>query len=659
MLVAKVIITKPFDVAFDYLAIDVKRGDVVFVPLKNKLTLGVVVEIGSTSIHKNLKSILGKASVDGTNLNFNENLLQFLQFVSKYYISPIGLVLSMCLLDSKYLMESSPKKQRDDENNIIKPNLSNSQNDIFTELTQKLNTFSVSLLDGITGSGKTLVYFYLIDEVLKKGKKALIMLPEISLTGDLEDRIISFFGKKPVVWHSSLTPKQRSINYQQVLSNDANIILGARSSIMLPLNNLGLIVVDEEHDTSYKQEDRTPYQGRNMAIKKAQIENIPIILSSGTPSLESYNNARIKKYNYFHLNERFGASILPEIEIYDMRGENLKQNLFISKHVVDEISKTLSEQNQVLVFLNRRGFAPLMLCKKCGHRVGCDHCSSFMAYHHKDELLKCHTCGISKKPISICPACNSENSFIYYGPGVERIEQELTTHFKDAKIITLTSDILTSVKKGKEIFTQIKNKQFDIIIGTQLLAKGYNFPDITLVTVVDGDMGLDIGDVRSSEKTFQLLEQVSGRAGRYQKKGKAIIQTYNPNHRVFSNLKAGSYRQFLQDEIVFRKENAMPPFVNVVAIICSSNNEVDVFKTAKNLAVKIDFLKKKGVKIYGPAPSQLYKMKGSFRYRLLLIFPKSINLQEDLKKIVEGFIKENKLSKNILIKLDVDPYNFM
>jgi primosomal protein N' (replication factor Y) len=658
MPIVKVLIPKPFDFAFDYIdeVGEMSVGDLVFAPFQNKVVIGLVMAINQESLGKNLKKVLGAVIVKNQKINFNQNIIRFIEFLGLYYASPLGLVLSMTLLDSKYFIEVVDNKKKAEPIELNRPNLSAEQNAVAEQLS--LNGFGVSLLDGITGSGKTLVYFSVIEKILEQGKQVLILLPEISLTNDLVDRIKGYFGKSPVMWHSSLTARQKAINYQKILSNEPYIFLGARSAIPLPFKNLGLIVVDEEHDSSYKQEDRTPYNARDASIKRAQIENIPIILSSGTPSLESYNNAMNGKYKYFALHKRFGNSTLPEIEIYDMRVENLKQDRFISKYLLSELEKNLHENNQSLIFLNRRGFAPLTLCKKCGYRVNCDYCSTWMVYHQVGELLKCHCCGFSKNPVKICPSCSAENSFVFAGPGVERIEQELKLAFPNARIITLTSDHLTSLKKTKELFEQVKNKDFDIIIGTQLLAKGYTFPQLTFVGVIDGDMGLDGGDVRSAEKTFQLLEQVSGRAGRLEKKGRAVVQTYNPNHRVFEKLKIQDYRGFLKNEIIFRKEAFLPPFVGSLSIVLASDNEVLLFKTAKDLGLIMDFLKKKGVKIYGPAPASLYKMKGKYRFRLLFLYPKTIKLQEVVKPIIAEFIINKKLRSNILIKIDVDPHNF-
>ncbi len=515
--------------------------------------------------------------------------------------------------------------------------------------------YKTILLDGVTGSGKTEVYFEAAKQAILEGKQALILLPEIVLTTQLFERFTKRFGFSPTQWHSGLTPKKRKNNWREIISGEARIIIGARSALFLPYQKLGLIIVDEEHESAFKQEEGVIYQGRDMAVLRAYIENIAIILASASPSIETVVNVQSGKFDRIHLSNRHGEAVMPDIEPIDMRLEKLNAQHFISSKLKDKILENIEKNEQSLLYLNRRGYAPLTLCRKCGYRFQCKNCTSWLVEHRGryGTFLQCHHCGYSKSKVDKCPGCDNEGTLAACGPGVERIKEEIEEFFPQARTLIMTSDLIDTPKKAEKAVQDIENGVIDIIIGTQMVAKGHHFPKLTLVGVIDADVGLEGGDLRAAERSYQLLHQVSGRAGREELRGKALIQSYMPDNPVMQALVKGDRDGFILEEINRRKNSQMPPFGKLAAIIVSGRNEPDVKNTAINLAKSAPV--SKGWQVLGPAPAPMFLLRGNYRYRLLVIADRRINIQKMLKEWLKG----NKIPSSVRVKIDIDPYSFM
>ena len=433
----------------------------------------------------------------------------------------------------------------------------------------------------------------------------------------------------------------------------ARLIVGARSALFLPLPKLGLIIVDEEHEHSFKQEEGVLYHGRDMAVVRAHLEHVPIVLVSATPSLETETNCISGKYTRLLLKARHGGATLPPIETVDMRPFRLPAKQFVSPPLIQAIASTIEKNEQVLLFLNRRGYAPLTLCRSCGHRLKCPNCSAWIVEHRALGKLQCHHCGYQSRLPKQCPECKAEDSLHAVGPGVERLHEEIIEHFPNARVELFTSDHIATPKQAEKLLRDIDEGKIDIIIGTQMVAKGHHFPNLTLVGVIDADLGLEGGDLRASEKSFQMMTQVSGRAGRAEKKGKVLLQTYNPDHPVMKALIAGDRENFLKREAEYRRKAAVPPFGRFAAIIFSGRNENQVKQTAIDLRNAAP--KEKSIRILGPAPAPMTQLKGKYRYRLLIQAPKNINLQDYLRQ----WLSLNSPPSAIQMKVDVDPYSFM
>lgn len=517
-----------------------------------------------------------------------------------------------------------------------------------------LKKFSPFLLDGVTGSGKTEVFFAAIAKVLEDDKaQVLIMLPEITLTTQMIGRITKRFGVSPTQWHSGLSASQRRNNWRAIAKGDARLIIGARSALFLPFQNLSFIVVDEEHDSSYKQEDGVIYHARDMAVTYASILKIPIVLASATPSLETAVNAECGKYKHIILPSRYGGATLPNVNIVDMRKSGLTKQQWISPQLQKSLQKNLDDNYQSLLFINRRGYAPLLLCRSCGYRFQCKDCNSWLVEHKKDESLKCHHCGYQQKTPKECPDCGSKDSLAPCGPGVERIEEEVNKIFPNARTLLMTSDNLTTTEKMEEALNKVQQSEVDIIVGTQLIAKGHHFPKLTLVGVIDADIGLSGGDLRAAERTFQLLHQVSGRAGREQEKGNVYIQSYMPDNAIIRALSSGDKSSFLRAEIEGRKYTNSPPFIRYTALIFSAKDESLVKRICNQAA---SFLKKhESIEVLGPVPAPMFFLRGQYRYRILLKSAKNIKIQTILSNIRE-LIKK---APAIKLRVDVDPHHFM
>jgi primosomal protein N' (replication factor Y) len=516
--------------------------------------------------------------------------------------------------------------------------------------------YSATLLKGVTGSGKTEVYLEAVAETLRVGRQALVLLPEIALTSEFLTRVEARFGARPAEWHSGVTMTERRRLWRMAATGEAGLVVGARSALFLPFQDLGLIVVDEEHDTSYKQEDGVLYHARDMAVLRAAIAGCPVVLASATPSLESWANVEAGKYRRLDLGSRFGAADLPEMRAVDMRAERLPGDRWISETLAAGVRATIGRGEQALLFLNRRGYAPVTLCRACGHQVGCDECDARMVEHRFQKRLVCHQCGATKPVPLACPACGVEGRMAAVGPGVERLAEEVTARFPEARLSVLSSDLFGSARALKEAIATIAEGGADIIIGTQIVAKGHNFPLLTLVGVIDADLGLQGSDLRAAERTFQLMRQVSGRAGRTaDRKGQAWLQTHQPDHPVIRAILGGDEEAFWTAEAAERRAAGVPPYGRMAGIILSSPDVAQVFDFGAELARRDGPLRRIGAQLYGPAPAPIARVRGRHRVRLLVKAEKSAPLQVALAE----WLAQLKLPANLRLAVDIDPQSFL
>ena len=511
----------------------------------------------------------------------------------------------------------------------------------------------VTLLDGVTGSGKTEVYFEAIAACLKRGQQALILLPEIALTTQWLERFTERFGAPPGQWHSELTGLERRLTWRAVLRGDAKVIVGARSALFLPYRDLGLIIVDEEHEQAFKQEDGVVYQARDMAVVRGHLAQIPVILCSATPSLETMHNVETGRYRFLHLPDRHGPAQLPEVRLIDLRREPPPRQSWLSPPLREAIRATLARKEQALLFLNRRGYAPLTLCRACGHRLQCPNCSAWLVEHRYLGRLQCHHCGFESPPPAKCPACGAEGSMAACGPGVERVAEEAAALFPEASRLILTSDTASGPAKTAELLRMIAQREVDLVIGTQIIAKGHHFPNLTLVGVVDADLGLSGGDLRAAERTFQLLHQVAGRAGRADLAGLVLIQTYDPSRPVMQALKAGDRDRFYALETEERRIAGMPPFGRLAAVILSGSDPDEVDRLGQHLARTAPH--HDGIHVLGPAPAPLALLRGRHRRRLLVKARRDVPVQPVLRQWLGGV----KTRGDLALEIDIDPYSFM
>ena len=516
--------------------------------------------------------------------------------------------------------------------------------------------YATTLLKGVTGSGKTEVYLEAVAECLRAGRQALVLLPEIALTAEFLTRIEARFGARPAEWHSGVTQTERRRVWRMVASGDASVVVGARSSLFLPFQRLGLIVVDEEHDTSYKQEEGVLYNARDMAVLRAAIVGCPVVLASATPSLETWANVEAGKYGRLDLTARFNAAEMPEMRAIDMRGESLPGDRWIGATLAAEVAARVTKGEQALLFLNRRGYAPVTLCRACGHQVGCDDCDARMVEHRFLKRLVCHQCGATKPVPVVCPACGVEGRMAAVGPGVERLAEEVVARFPDARVAVLSSDLYGSARALKAQIETIAEGGADIIIGTQIVAKGHNFPHLTLVGVIDADLGLQGSDLRAAERTFQLMRQVAGRAGRSSgKKGVALLQTHQPDHPVIRAILGGDEEAFWKAEAAERRAAGVPPYGRMAGIILSSPDVQQVFDFGAELARRDGPLRRIGAQVFGPAPAPIARVRGRHRVRLLVKADKAAPLQAALAEWVAQF----KLPTNLRMAIDIDPQSFL
>ncbi|PRD53296.1 primosomal protein N' [Phyllobacterium myrsinacearum] len=513
--------------------------------------------------------------------------------------------------------------------------------------------FSVSLLDGVTGSGKTEVYFEAVATAIEQGKQVLILLPEIALTQQFLERFHDRFGSKPAEWHSDLAPKTRERVWRQVMEGQVRVVAGARSALFLPFQDLGLIIVDEEHDPAYKQEDRVFYNARDMAVVRGHIGGFPVILASATPSVESQVNALQGRYTRIRLTGRYAEAAMPDLKAIDMRRSPPRPGGFLSPALVEAMNQTLQRKEQSLLFLNRRGYAPLTLCRVCGHRFQCPCCSSWLVEHRFRGQLVCHQCGHHEPRPEACPSCGTLDHLVACGPGVERIAEEVEKTFPDARIIVLSSDLM-GVKRLRLELDAIARGEADIVIGTQLVAKGHNFPNMTLVGVVDADLGLANGDPRAAERTFQLLSQVTGRAGRTGKKSVGLLQTYQPDHPVMRAIVSGDAEAFYTREIEERERSGLPPYGRLGALIISAGTRAEAENHARALRRAAPHSSE--INVLGPAEAPLALIRGRHRFRLLIHGTRKADIQNFIRAILSAGPKER---GSVRVQIDIDPQSFL
>lgn len=514
--------------------------------------------------------------------------------------------------------------------------------------------YGTTLLRGVTGSGKTEVYLEAVAEALRQGGQALVLLPEIALTAEFLTRVEARFGARPAEWHSGVTMTERRRVWKMVGQGGAQMVVGARSALFLPFQNLRLIVVDEEHDTSYKQEDGALYHARDMAVLRASLCGARVVLASATPSLETWANAEAGKYERLDLDSRFGVAVMPELAAIDMRAETLPSNRWISPTLQAAVNARVAAGEQALLFLNRRGYAPTTICRACGHQIGCPQCDARMVEHRFQKRLMCHQCGESAAMPEACPSCGVAGKLAAVGPGVERLAEEAAALFPQARIAVLSSDLFGSARALKEQIVEIAQGAADIIIGTQLVAKGHNFPLLTLVGVIDADLGLQGSDLRAAERTFQLMRQVAGRAGRAERAGRALLQTFQPEHPVIRAILAGDEEGFWRAEAEGRRQAGVPPYGRMAGIILSSPDMQAVFDLGEALARRDGPIRAVGAQVFGPAPAPIARIRGRHRVRLLIKAPKGAALQA----AVSEWIAQVRLPAQMRLTVDIDPQSF-
>ena len=647
-----VLIPNIFDHPFTYTSdINLKVGDYVEVPFGKKKVNGVVWNEFEQNQSKKfqLKSISKKLDINP----LKKTTINFLNWFSKYNIVPIGMTLKLHLL-SNQAIENNINDNFLEYDSIIKKSsykLNDEQFKCFTNLSKKNNKFCVNVLQGTTGSGKTLVYFNLIKDKIKQNKQVLILLPEIGLTGEFEKKFIDFFGFKPAIWHSGVTSKNKKKIWSGLCSGKIKAVIGARSSLFLPFNKLGLIVVDEEHDQSFKQDEGVSYNARDMAISRASYENIPINLISAVPSVETYNNIIKGKYFSHRILKRYKNARLPEYETIDLTREKKIKNSLLSEKIINKVQNHLRQNDQVLFFVNRRGYSPFVICKKCLKNFTCPRCSINLVYHKKINKILCHYCGYKNNLKTICKVDNEKCEFIYSGLGVEKILEEVKKNFPGKKTAIFSSDTINKRNSQIEIQKIVENET-KILVGTQLISKGFHFPNLNCIVILDIDLASRGFDIRSVEKTVQLYHQLSGRAGREGKPSKVYFQTINKKNDVISQIINPDPYIFLEKELELRKKFKLPPFERFVSIIISCMNASISEKTAFDL---VTLLKEKTQgNILGPVNAPIYKIRGKYRNRILVRSNKNINIQQQIQNTIKNF----KLPVQIKLSVDVDPINF-
>ena len=647
-----ILVPNIFDHPFTYESggIDVKLGDYVLIPFgKSKIT-GVV---WNEFERENKKKFLIKKVISKLNIpSLNKNTINFLNWFSQYNLIPKGMALKLLLLSSEAIgdVELKEFKKFELKTKRKKFSLTDEQANALNNLNSEIDKFRVHVLQGTTGSGKTIVYFESIKAIIDRGFQSLIMLPEIGLTKQFEEKFREFFGYCPAIWHSGITKKNKKIIWNGISKGKIKVVIGARSSLFLPFKNLGLIIVDEEHDQSYKQDEGVIYNARDMAISRAYFQNIPINLITAVPSIETFENIKSKKYKISKILNRFKNASLPNYKIIDLNKSKLLPKSWISQDVIEKVKKHLKKNDQVLFFLNRRGFAPFVFCKKCLKNFICPNCSINLVYHKHKKNLLCHYCGYKG---NLRRKCNDNDTcdFIFSGPGVERISEELKKIFPNQKHFIFSSDTMNK-KKSSKILEKIVDNKISILVGTQLISKGFHFPNLNCIVVVDIDLSSQGHDLRGAEKNLQLYHQLSGRAGRTGKSATVYFQTYNLNKDMIVDITNKNPDIFLEKELEIRKKNNLPPFQRFISLILLSNNEKKLQKNS--LEFKNYINSKLNFQVLGPVNAPIYKIRKKFRVRLLIRGEKSLKIQNSLSLAIKNF----KFEKGIKLSVDVDPISF-
>ena len=644
---AQVLLPKVFNFPFTYNSkIKGKIGNLVEVPFGSKKEIGVIWK----NNYEEPKNIKIKDISKKTEYSIDKKLVDFIEWFSSYNMVPIGLVLKMVIgntdkfikiKDDSIILKKTEKKNFD---------LNQEQFAALKFLEKTKNKFDVSVLQGTTGSGKTLVYFEHIKKIIKKNNQALVLLPEIFLTNDFKSRFEDFFGFEPAIWHSKITPKQKRLIWKGIINNKIKILVGARSALLLPFKKLGIIVVDEEHDASYKQDEGVIYNARDMAISRANFERIPVNLVTSVPSIETYNNIKNKKYRHIKIFKRFDDYPLPKSKIINLNLNKIK-NKYIANETVDLVKKYLEKGDQVLFFINRRGYAPYLICKKCGFKHICPNCSLYLTFHKIRNKAICHHCSFEKK-IEIKCKLEKNCEFVMYGMGVEKIFDEIREIFPHKKVNIFSSDYLKIKNETKNLFKKINDNEIDILIGTQMISKGFNFPKLNCIVVVDADFSGRGYDLRTTEKNIQLYHQLSGRAGRFSSESLIVYQTLNPQDLTLNELIKDKSEELLENELLLRKKNKLPPFKRLIAIIISSKDRSLSLQGAREIKIRLNDIN--NIEVLGPVDSPLLKIKKNFRSRLLIKFDNQIFMQKKITKVLNGL----KISQKIKLTVDVDPINF-
>jgi len=644
---AQVLLPKVFNFPFTYNSKNENKiGNLVEVPFGSKNEIGVIWKNNFLE-PKNIKI---KDITKKTEYSIDRKLVDFIEWFSSYNMVPIGLVLKMAIggTDKYIRIKDNLTEIKKTKKKYFK--LNTEQTEALKFLEKVNNKFDVSVLQGTTGSGKTLVYFERIKKIIKKNEQALVLLPEIFLTNDFKSRFEDFFGFEPAIWHSKITPKQKRIIWKGIINNRIRILVGARSALLLPFKKLGIIIVDEEHDASYKQDEGVIYNARDMAISRASFEKIPIHLVSAVPSIETYNNIQLKKYRHIKLVKRFNNYPLPETQIINLNLSKIK-NRSIAEKTVNLVNNFLKKDEQVLFFINRRGFAPYLICKKCGYKQSCSNCSLYLTFHKLKNKAICHHCSFEK---TIKTKCKSEGEceFVMYGPGVEKVFEEVKELFPDKKISIFSSDYLKKKEKIKNLFKAIKENRIDILVGTQMISKGFNFPKLNCIVVIDADFSGRGYDLRTTEKNIQLYHQLSGRAGRFSSKSLIIYQTLTPNDLTLNELIKNKSEDLLKSELLLREKNRLPPYMRLIAIIISSKDRSSSLQGAREIKNRLKQIS--DLEVLGPVDSPLLKIKKNFRSRLLIRFNNQFLMQKKITNVLNGL----KISSKIKLTVDVDPINF-
>ena len=641
------IFNHPFTYEFDK---KLSPGTYVKVPFGKKDLTGVVWNLFEKKIQKKFKLKKIKSIIQINPLKIET--INFLNWFSNYNLVPIGMCLKLHLIGGDAITKLDDKEYLIFNNKKTRQNfkLSEDQNKVFREMLKKNGEFRVHLLQGTTGSGKTIVYFKQIEEILKKGYQAIILLPEIGLTSEFEKKFEEFFGFKAAIWHSGVTPKRKKIIWSGVASGLIKVVIGARSSLFLPFKKIGLIVIDEEHDQSFKQDEGVIYNARDMAIARANFENIPINLVTSVPSIETYANVKKNKYSISRLIKRYKDANLPSFEIIDLNNSRLNKQSWIATETLKKVKDHLKKNDQVLFFMNRRGFAPYALCKNCVKVYSCPNCSINLVYHKGKNILLCHYCGFKSKLNRNCSKGNTCD-FVFSGPGVERIAEEVKILFPDKKISIFSSDTMNK-KSSKDQLESIINGEVDILIGTQLISKGFHFPNLNCIVVLDIDLTSNGHDLRTAEKNLQLYHQLSGRAGRTGKPAKVYFQTFGINRNIINQITHHDPFIFLDNELKLREKNNLPPFERFISLILTSSKENNLDEESQNL--KQVLLSSLDDKVLGPVNAPIYRVKGKYRQRLLIRSKKGSKIQNKLAEI----LNKHKLPSEIKLTVDVDPITF-